>query len=141
MSLRVRLYDPANGKAVRVSDFGELITTPAGYDDIVSKDITAAGTASNFYAPVSSSQFVITAIRVKATQSVSNTVDCVVEVYEADSPTSTTVDRALFTEYVVRGEAATITGRILVAGDKWVNVKVSDPTVIVSILGYYIGVR
>jgi len=93
MSFPQHIVDPLNeGHKMSVSSIGEGIVRAAyAYDDTAFNEMTATGTAYNFYPPKTGFQFVITFIRLKASRSVSNTIDATIILYEADSVTETTV--------------------------------------------------
>ena len=60
-------------------------------------------------------------------------------VYEASSEGTTTVDKVLFEEAMVRGEKATLIPlNILVNEGKFVNAKTTDDDIHMTITGYFV---
>jgi len=140
MSGPIKIKDGmGSGSFTKVSSVGQLITSPFAYDESVFKEFDVAATAFNFFRPKSGEQFVITGIRIKADRFVSNTTDAEVIIYEADSDLTITVDKILTQEALIRGEDATLIPiNILVGTSKFVNAKTSDPSIFITILGYFI---
>lgn len=137
--IRAWITDARTRIAARVSQYGELVIGRYAYDQSVYKELAVNDTAYNFYVPVGGQQFVITGIRLKADQQVSATVDAAVIVYEASAPDTTTVDKVLHQEALVRGESASLLPlNLLVSGGKFVNAKTSDDDIHMTIFGYYI---
>jgi len=124
-----------------VTSVGQLVVSSFAYDDTVFKELSSDDTAFNFYDPKAGEQFVITGIRIKADRFVSNTVDADVIVYEASTDETITVDKILFQEALIRGEAATLIPiNILVNEGKFINAKSSDSSIFITIMGYFIPV-
>ncbi len=138
MAIQVQIV----GKTGRVADvtaLGQLVAAPVAYDDTVFKELAEPDTAYNFYKPKTGQQFVITGIRAKADRQVSTTVDADVVVYAASAEDTTTVDKVLYQEAMVRGESATLIPlNILVAAGKFVNAKTTDDDIHMTIMGYYV---
>jgi hypothetical protein len=141
MSTPVRIKGGSAGTEARVTRLGQLVTAPLAYDETVFKELAEPDTAYNFYEPKSGRQFVITGIRAKADRQVSNTDDADVVIYEASSNSTTTVDKVLHQEAMVRGESITlIPMNVLVTAGKFVNAKTTDDDVHMTIMGYYVSV-
>lgn len=141
MSTPVQIKDGrfGTGVLVGVTPIGQLVVAPYAYDETEFKELAEANTAYNFYKPKSGQQFVITGINAKADRQVDNVTDADVVIYEADSETSTTVDKTLFQEAMVRGEKATLFPlNILVRAGKFVNAKTTDDDIHMTITGYFI---
>lgn len=139
MSTPVFIRGGPSHTVARVTSLGQLVTAPLAYDETVFKELAVANTAYNFYKSQSGRQFVVTCIRAKADRDVSNTVDAVVVIYEASSETTTTVDKILHQEALIRGESVTLIPlNILVAAGKYVNAKTTDDDIHMTIMGYYV---
>lgn len=122
-----------------VTELGQLVTAPLAYNETEFKELAADDSAYNFYKPKSGQQFVITLIRAKANRQVSTTVDAEVVIYEASSEGSTTVDKVLHQEAMVRGESIPpLPMNVRVAAGAYVNAKTSDASVYMTIMGYYV---
>ena len=132
-----------NGRGTKgsVTSIGEIVVGVFSHDLTMFVKLEVDDTAYNFYVPRDGEQFVITGMRIKASRSVSNTVDAEIIIYEAEGPTDLTVIKILHEEAMIRGESATLNPmNILVAQGVFVNAKTTDPTVYITIMGYYIPV-
>ena len=126
-----------SGARARVTKSGELVVAPLSYDLVANQTLDAANEAENFFAPKSQRQFVITTILLNSDKSV--TTDVVIDVYEADSLTSTTIDKAILHAELLKNDQRDITGlRLLVSAGAFVNAKADDANVNVTIMGYFV---
>lgn len=124
--------------AAIVTNAGQLVTAPFGYNDVSFASMDGTG-AFNLYLPRVGFQFVITSIILIAGFSVANNADAIVIVYEATSPTETTVAKILFEAPMTRFQSVQVpNANLLVNKGVYINAKTSDPTVGVNVLGYYI---
>ncbi len=127
-----------NGATAKVTKSGELVVAPLSYDEVQNQTLDSAGVAENFFTPISNKQFVVTGIVANADKSV--TTDVVVDVYEADSLTSATIDKSIFHfEMLKNGDKDLIGLRILVSSGVFINAKADDANVNMTITGYYIN--
>lgn len=141
MATSVYIKGPGGDWLARVTSLGQLITAPFAYDEVEFRELAEPNVAYNFYKPVSGQQFVITGIRAKADRQVSTTVDADVVIYEAGSEATTTVDKVLHQEAMVRAESVTLLPmNVLVAAGKFVNAKTTDDDIYMTIMGYYVPV-
>ena len=140
MTVPAEIVDGSGSRSkVRVSSIGQLTVAPFAYDETKFVELAVDNTAYNFYAPKAGKQFVITGVNAKADRDVSTTVYAVVIVYEAASASTTTVDKSLFQDAMVRGEKVTMMPlNILVNAGKYVNAKTTDDDIHMTIMGYYI---
>jgi hypothetical protein len=128
-----------NETSAKVTKSGELVVAPLKYSETEFRQMNAIGTAFNFFGPLPNQQFVVTGFNLKAARNVSNTIDARVVIFEASSVDSTTEDKILFEDAMIRGERTGYTNtNILVTSGKWINATTSDADVFVSVLGYYI---
>jgi hypothetical protein len=126
-----------NGNKVKVTNSGELVTSSLEYDLTKYHGMSSAGTAYNFYPPVSKKQFIITGFLAVSDKNI--TADAIIEIYEADSDTSTTVDKELPKFALTKNAITSPTPlRILVNEGVWVNAKTDDATIHLTMFGYYI---
>lgn len=129
----------SNQYPVKVTRSGELVTAPLNYSESAFKELSATGTAFNFFGPLPDKQFVVTGFSLKANRNVSTTVDARVVIYEASVIDSTTEDKILFEDAMVRGERTGYTNtNIIVNQGKWINATTTDASIFITILGYYI---
>jgi len=139
--IRLSIADALTKIAAKVTSIGQLVVAPFAYDEAKFQELDAVNTAFSFFPPIAGQQFVITGLRIKASRSVSTTVDASIIIYEGDSDATTTVDRTLYEDALVRGEFADFVPiNILVNKAKFVNAKTSDATVFMNIVGYYIPI-
>ncbi len=130
-----------NGKLVEVTPEGQLVVGPITDDETEFRELAEPDTAVSFYDAKVGQKFVITGIVARADQQVSNTVDADVVIYEADSDSTTTVDKVLFQQAMVRNAEATLIGlNIKVNEGKWVNAKTTDDDIHMTIMGHFVEV-
>jgi len=126
-----------SGTTARVTNSGELVVAPLGYDLIANQTLDSANTPENFFVPKSKAQFVVTAILLNADKSV--TTDVVVDVYEAVDRTTTTIDKAILHIELLKNGQRDITGlRLLINEGAFINAKADDANVNITIMGYFI---
>ena len=123
-----------------VTPLGQLVTAPLAYDETEFRELAEPNVAYNFYKSKVGQQFVITGIRAKADRQVSATVDADVVIYEASAQDTTTVDKVLHQEAMIRGEDMTLPMNVLVAAGKFVNAKTTDDDIHMTIFGFYIDI-
>lgn len=125
----------------KVTTRRQLVVAPFDYDDSVFKELATDDVAVNFYPPKAGMRFVITILRARADRDVSPTADATVIIYEASSESSTTTDKVIHEENMVRGESFTINPmNFIVTEGKWVNAKTTDDDIHMTIMGYYVPV-
>lgn len=126
-------------RKAKVNSNGELAVSPADYDEITSKEVGTANVATNFFSPQSGKQFLITGMRGRADRDVSPTADATVVIYEAGADDTTSVDKVILTENLVRGESFSILPiNVLVAEGKFINAKTTDDDIFITIIGRFI---
>jgi hypothetical protein len=139
MALPVHIVGGPDDTIANVNRLGQFVTAPLAYDEVVFKELAEPNVAYNFYKSQSGQRFVITGIRAKADRQVSTTVDADVVIYEASAEDTTTVDKVLHQEAMVRGEDATLLPmNVLVRAGKYVNAKTTDDDIHMTIMGYYV---
>lgn len=126
------------GNKAKVTKSGELVVSSLEYDLTNYLEISSTGTAYNFYTPKSGKQFIITGFLAVADKGI--VADAIIEIYEASSPTETTVLKALPKFALTKNANVSPTPlRILVNDGVWVNAKSSDTTIHLTMFGYYIN--
>ena len=126
-------------RKVCVTNSGELVTSALHYDNTVFHAMSSTGTAYSFYPPLRDKQFVITGFIAVSDKNVGAN-DALVEIYEANSVTSTVVQKALPTFAITKNSVVDPTGlRILVQEGFWVNAKTDIATINMTMFGYYIN--
>ena len=128
-----------NGNVAKVTSSGELVVAPLKYSESSYQSLAVDDQVYNFYTPRTEKQFIITGILVFATKDVNDTTSTVIEIYEADSPSSATVSKVLLTFGMGKLTVISPTNlNILANSGAWINARVDDNTVNLNILGYYI---
>lgn len=139
-NVSVRLRGRGSANEAIVTPDGRLVVGQLSYDDTQFNSLTGTG-AFNFYKPRTGFRFVIKGLNIRAAQSVSNSFDATVVIYEASELTGTVIDKTLWQEGMVRAAHTGLSGlNILVNEGKWVNAKTTDPTVNMLIMGYYVRI-
>ena len=127
-----------NDSLAKVTCRGELVVGTLDFSSIYTNTISIVDTAYNYITPLSGQRFVITAILIYADKNV-GVNDASIDVYEADSATSTTVlSKIIDIEMVKQTSRDILPLNILVSRGVWVNAKSNDANVYLSISGYYI---
>lgn len=112
---------------------------PLSYDETVFNDMDVADQAYNFYSPRSRKQFVITGALVFADKDINDATDTIIVIYEAESTTSTTVDKVLLQFGMGKLTVLPILPlHLLVNAGKFINAKTGDDDIHMTIFGYYI---
>ncbi len=128
-----------SGRLANVTPFGALAVSPAAFNLIEFNELGTINTAFNFYAPAANKQFVITNIFAYGDKQVSASTNATVEVYEASSTISTTVDKIIMQFEIGQNEFHPFSDlNLLVNKAKFINAKTDDNDVHMNILGYFI---
>ena len=128
------------GNKAFVTKRGQLVTTPIAYSQFYLASAVLAATGYNIVLPKAASKFVITDIIITADKNVHATNGAIIDIYEAESPTSTVVTKEIYQDEVVKFDRISLTGlNVLIVNEgRWINVKTAEATVRVTIGGYYI---
>ncbi|NIQ15506.1 MAG: hypothetical protein GTO02_14250 [Candidatus Dadabacteria bacterium] len=141
MAIENKMVDGhGDGHRVRVSKWGIAATGPIEFS--VSYPVTASSinTAYTFVGPKAGKQFVVTDILLYANKNVGAN-DATVEIYEADTETTTTVSKSVLITEMLKQTSRDFVGLNLVINEgKWLNIKTDDATIFASVLGYYVPV-
>lgn len=126
-----------NQRTALVSNSGELLTRPFAYSDPKFQDMDVAATAYNFFAPKVGEQLVITDIVAFADRDV--TTQTQLDIYEADSTSSTTIDKQILRLDIAKLTESPHHGLLwLVSEGKFVNAKHDDDDIFLTIAGYFV---
>lgn len=138
MSVEVELIGGTNSRAY-VSKSGVVATGPRDFSTASFNTLDVAGTAYNFWKPLTKQVFIITAIIAFADKDVLDSSDTVIEIYEADSADSTTVVKTLLQFGMGKLTVLPILPlNLKVTAGKWVNAKTGDDDIHMTIMGYYV---
>lgn len=90
----VKFVDPITKISVRVSDQGELFTRQLKFGEVEFNSMAVIDTANNFFKARAGERFIITGILINSNKDVGAN-GAIVDIYEASSTTSLTVDKQL----------------------------------------------
>jgi hypothetical protein len=136
----VRIVDGTgiNGHAC-VTNNGILATGPLNFDETFFNDMDTINTAYNFYEPIDNKQFLIRGVFAFATRDVNDNSSTIIDIYEADTPTQTSIDKTLLQFGMGSLTTASFSPlNIVVNKGKFVNAKTDDNSILMNITGYYI---
>lgn len=135
------IIDPYSGAKARVSEFGQLVVAPLAYSKPSFKKLDVINTAFSFIAPVDGHQIVITDIIMTANKNV-GVSDATVDIYEADSVTSTAIKQSIIALEMIKQSNLALTGlNLLVPDGLWVNAKTDDNDIFVTLMYYRVPVK
>jgi len=132
------ITDPHNGLAARVTEFGQLVTSPIAYSVPVAQTLSVIDTAYNYIEPEANHQIVITDIILTSDKNVGAS-GASVQVYCADAVDSTTVltDGGVLDIEMLKNTSRDLIGLNFIVGKGfWVNAKTDDNNIQLTI-GYY----
>lgn len=138
MSIPVEISDEE--RTVRITKNRELVTAPSQYDTATYHAMDADNTAFNFALPLAHKQFVVTGFLAVSDKNV--TADAIIEIYEADSPTTITpinVEEGPKFALTKNSNVSPTPLRFLIASGVYLNAKTTDATIHLTIFGYYIN--
>ena len=128
-----------SGRVADVTPDGALAVGPVSFNLVQFNAMDLVNTAYNFYSPKSEKQFVVTAIFAYGDKQVATATNATVEVYEASSTTSVTVDKIIMQFEIGQNEFHPFTNlNLLVNAGVFINAKTDDDDVHMNILGYYV---
>ena len=134
------ITDPYSGVKARVSEFGQLAVAPLAYSKPAFQKLEIINTAYTFIAPEEGHQIVITDIILTANRTVGAN-DATVDVYEAESPTTTIITQPIIELEMIKQSSLGLTGlNLLVPPGLWVNAKTDDNDVFVTIMYYRVPI-
>ena len=119
--------------AAKVTDRGQVVVAPLDFSIPSSISLVCASTAYNFAAPKSNKIFIITDIIISSGSGASQIVD----LYEANSETSLTVQKQIFNLDMSAKTYVPLTGlNWKLTQGFWLNAKSNGTTAMVTIAGY-----
>ena len=140
MAGKTFIEDPITGSLARVTERGQLVTASLSYSDTYNVQVTLTNTAYNFIAPKQKKRFVITDILLYANRDVAVT-DATVVIYEATSPSTTTVSKTILSIEMPKNTSRDIIGLNLITNEGvWLNIKTDDNTIFANMMGYYVDI-
>lgn len=137
MPIEVNLADGTGSSRhrVKISHNGELFVRTR-FQEVSRVSANGTGTAFNLKEPKTNSNFIITGLIMNADKNV--TASALVEVYEANSPTSITQTKNLITLDIPKNATVSTVPLLLkVTEGTYINAETDDATVNVVLLGYF----
>ncbi len=128
------------GNSIKISPQGEILTRQLKFGEGSFQALDTINTAFNFFKAVSKQKFIITGILVNTNKDIG--VDgSTIDIYEASSVSSTTIDKQLFKIIILKNDTLPIPSIFIAVNEgKFLNGKTDDATVNITIGGYFIDV-
>jgi hypothetical protein len=148
MAIDVRITNGlGSGSIGHVTHRGELVTNRADYSVPYTAEATVINTGYNYSSlsgscicPLAGKQFVITEILISADRNVGGTSGALINIYEADSDTSTVPTKNIVKDIeIVKNERLFMNLNMIITQGKWVNIKTDDNNIRSTIWGYYVN--
>lgn len=128
---------PVKIKGVKVTKDGALVTSPSEYDIPFYHEMNVDDQVYNFVLPLAHKQFVFTGFLAVSNKDVQ--ADAVIEIYSANSPTSSDAIGAPVKFALTKNQEVSPTPlRILVKNGVWINAKTTDATIHLTMFGNFI---
>jgi len=139
--IRVQIVDGfGDSTPVKVSPQGELLTRQLKFGEGKFQALDSTNTAFNFFVAKANQRFIITGVLLNTNKDI-GVNGAIFDLYEADSATSTTIDKQLVRLNVLKNDTVAIPGIfVAVTEGKFLNGKTDDTIVNVTIGGYFIDV-
>lgn len=126
-------------RIVEVSPNGELAIAPLQYSTNKFNNMNVVDTAFNFQKPIAGKQFVITGLIISTSRTV-GVNGATIEIYEADSIDSTSVDKTILRVDMIKNQILPLSDlNSITTEGKFLNGKTDDIDVLVTILGYAVN--
>ena len=141
MTIDVTLKDgTGTNSKVKVTSRGQLVTAPLDFTKMYPAEVNVINTAFSVVPPITGKQFVITIIDLYADKNIGPS-DASVELYEADSDTSTVVLDSVYKKEMPKYRDIGLTNLHIILGQgSWLNIVTDDDIIFVNIGGYYVDV-
>ena len=139
MTAPIRIVDPHTGVGAKVTEFGQLVTSPIDYS--VSSQIVATvdDLPYNLVGPEHGRSIIVTSIILTANKDV-GVNDATVTVYSSSTETSTTGEDVFQIELARNGQLVLSGLNLKVESGLFLNVKTNDTTVYATVLYYRVPV-
>ena len=140
--IKVNLKDGrGTNNLAKVSEYGQLVTSPLEYSEPYTASLDSTGTAFTIAVPKVGHRFIITDIILDAGKDVSASTAGTIVLYEGDSVDDTTGSKTILTVEMLKNTDRTITGlNMIVSEGVWLSMKTSDATISATVLGYYLEI-
>ena len=147
MPIDVEIVDGRTGNRACITPLGELVVGGTNHSEPYTASATVINTGYNYttlagtgIVPVAGKRFVITSILIGCDRNVGATSGALINIYEAESPTSITSTKDIVKDIeIVKNERQFMNLDMIVTEGKWVNIKTDDNNVRSTIWGYYVN--
>lgn len=137
MALNTHITNVGEKRHAKVTKRGELVVAPLNFSTPIFQNINVAGSAFNFFKPITGQQFVITTVIADADRNIGAN-GTTVDIYEATGVTETAISSQILKFDMQKQTSKILTGlNIGTSGGKWINAKADDTNVLMTIAGYY----
>ena len=131
---------PVGLDARHIDERGNVKVVAEKHSTPIAQDMDLVNTAYNFFLPLSNQQFIITGVVASADKDVGNDGTDII-IYEATSLTTTTVDKVILQLPLPKQTTIYLGGLDFeVTPGRWVNAKMDDDDVFMTIGGFYVDV-
>ena len=139
--IKVNIGDGSGGgSSVKVSPQGELLTRQLKFSEPKFQALDTIDTAFNFFPPKAGQQFIITQVLLNTNKDIGAN-GAIFDLYEANSSSSTTIDKQLVKLNILKNDTVPVPGIFLgVSEGKFLNGKTDDAVVNVTVAGYFIDI-
>lgn len=130
-----------NGKSVKVSQIGELITRAFEYSTPIFNTLNVDNQVFNFFKPQPGKKFVITDVIADANRDIGAT-GVTVDIYEALNESSTIIETQILKFDMIKQTSKVLNGlNFITTGEGiFINAKADDSSVLLTISGFFIPV-
>lgn len=141
MVLNVHLKDGKGGsQAACCTSRGELVINRFDYSTAYTASATVINTGYNIIEPKTGQRFVVTSMVIATDRNVGATNGALINIYEANSDSSTTSIKDLIPTNLelVKQQRIVLDLNMIITEGVWVNLKTDDNNVSATIYGYYV---
>jgi hypothetical protein len=139
MSLNVILEDGrGTSQKAKITPSGQLVVGPVEFSESYYQALDTINTPYNFVEPKTGKRFVITGLIVNGDKNV-GTNGSLVEIYEAEAADTLVVSKNILSVQIQKNGVLAVNPLNLITNiGVWINGKMDDDDVYITILGYYI---
>lgn len=139
--IKVNISDGhGSGNIAKITPQGEILTRQLKFSESQFQAMDTIDTAFNFFKAKAGERFIITSVLLNTNKDI-GVNGANVDIYEADSVSSTTIDKQILKINQLKNETTPITGTFVAVNEgKFLNGKTDDAIVNVTIGGYFIDI-
>ena len=138
MSLSVNVIDKGTNRFAIVTNRGQLVTSALDFSESVFHSLIVDNTADTWFKPQAGKRLVVTDVIVQTDRNTA-VAGTVIDIYEASSENSGTIDKSIFQFDLERQAQITLIGlNLIITEGKFLNAKATDSNVLITICGYFV---